>query len=81
MIKAMKVTLPNNSSSIIAFQHIYEVKVSAAGLITEFTYDIHGNNHVIVTVAEYDGTNNKYEMGLLTDGYIFSAYVANYKTR
>ena len=77
----MKVTLPNNSSSIIAFQHIYEVKVSAAGLITEFTYDLHGNNHTTVTVAEYDGTNNKYEIGLLTDGYIFSAYVANYKTK
>jgi len=81
MIKCIKITLPNNSSSIVPFQRVYDVVVSAAGLITEFTYNTQGTNHVTVTVAEYNGTNNKYEVGLLTDGYIFSAYVANYKTR
>lgn len=81
MIKCIKITLPNNSSSIIPIQLVYEVVVSAAGLITEFRYNTQGNNHLTVTVAEYNGTNNKYELGLLTDGYVFSAYVANYKTR
>jgi len=81
MIKGIKTTLPDNSSSILAFPHIFEVKVSAAGLITEFSYGSHGNTHEVVTVAEYNGTNNKYELGVLTDGYTFNTYVANYKTR
>jgi hypothetical protein len=80
-MQTLKITATNGTSKLIPLDNVLELVVSADFLITSVSYINNVDTPVTVSVAAYNGTNDKYEYGHLEDGYIFSAHVANYVTR
>ena len=78
-MKVLKITDSSNVETLIPDNHIYAVQITN-NLITQVIYNNAGTT-ATVTVAAFNGTNNKYEVGCLVPGNIFSAYVANYIVR
>lgn len=80
-MQTLKVTATDGTSKLIPLDNVLELVVDTTFLITSVSYINSINTPVTVAVAAYNGTNDKYEYGHLEDGYVFSAHVANYKTR
>jgi len=80
-MQSLKITNTSGVSTIVPLDNVLSVTVSAANLITSVSYVNTLGAATTVSVAAYDGTNDKYEYGHLTEGYIFCAHVANYVTR
>jgi hypothetical protein len=80
-MQTLKITATNGTSKLIPLDNVLELVVDTNFFITSVSYVNNANSPTTVAVAAYDGTNDKYEYGHLEDGYIFSAHVANYKTR
>ncbi len=79
-MQSLKITTTANVSTIVPLDNVLSLTVSAANLITSVTYVNTAGTPTTVAVAAYNGTNDKYEYGHLTEGYIFCAHVANFKT-
>jgi hypothetical protein len=80
-MQTLKITATDGTSKLIPLDNVLELAVNTDFLITSVSYINSSNSPVTVAVAAYNGANAKYEYGHLEDGYIFSAHVANYKTR
>jgi len=80
-MQTLKVTATDGTSKLIPLDNVLELVVDTNFLITSVSYINGSNTPVTTAVAAYTGVNDKYEYGHLEDGYIFSAHVANYKTR
>ena len=80
-MQILKITASNGTSKLIPYDNVLELVVNTNYFITSVSYINNVNTPVTVSVAAYNGTNDKYEYGHLEDGYIFSAHVANYVTR
>ncbi len=80
-MQTLKITATDGTSKLVPLDNVLELVVSTDFLITSVSYITNLNTPTTVAVAAYNGANDKYEYGHLEDGYIFSAHVANYKTR
>jgi hypothetical protein len=80
-MQTLKVTATNGTSKLIPLDNVLELVVDTNFFITSVSYVNNVNTPVTVAVVAYNGANEKYEYGHLEDGYVFSAHVANYKTR
>ncbi len=80
-MQSLKITTTAGVSTLVPLDNVLSLTVSAANLITSVTYVNTSGTPTTVAVAAFNGTNDKYEYGHLTEGYIFCAHVANYRTR
>ncbi len=80
-MQSLKITTTAGVSTLVPLDNVLSLTVSADNLITSVSYVNTLGTPTTVAVSAYDGTNDKYEYGHLTEGYIFCAHVANYKTR
>lgn len=80
-MQSLKITTTAGVSTLVPLDNVLSLTVSANNLITSVSYVTSAGTPTTVAVAAYNGANDKYEYGHLTEGYIFCAHVANYKTR
>jgi hypothetical protein len=81
-MQTLKITPPGGATSkLIPLDNVLELVVNNNFIITSVSYINNANAATTVAVAAYTGANDMYEYGHLEDGYIFSAHVANYRTR
>ncbi len=80
-MQTLKITATDGTSKLVPLDNVLELVVSDNFLITSVSYITNLNTPTTVAVAAYNGINDKYEYGHLTEGYIFCAHVANYVTR
>ena len=80
-MQSLKITTTAGVSTLVPLDNVLSLTVSASNLITSVSYVTAAGTPTTVAVSAYNGTNDKYEYGHLTEGYIFCAHVANYVTR
>jgi hypothetical protein len=78
-MKALRITTPAGVQTLVSTSKVFEVEVTS-NLITKYVIEDTAGDIASVTVAAYDGANNRVELGCLVPGNIFTAYVANYRT-
>jgi hypothetical protein len=78
-MNSLKIT-DGTTETVIPDSNVLQIVVEG-NLITEVSYKDAADAATTEAAAPYTGANKKYEYGCYTPGNIFSAYVANYRTR
>jgi hypothetical protein len=79
-MNSLKITETSGVAKIIPDGQVLEVEITD-NLITSVSFIDNAQAPTTEAVAAFTGANKKYEYGCFIPGNIFSAYVANYKTR
>jgi hypothetical protein len=79
-MKVLKITSAAGVETLIPDNYVRGVQVTN-NIITRVSYTDLAGIPVNTEVDPFNGANNKYEVGCLVPGNIFSAYVANYIVR